>query len=110
MDVKLTSTIFLSGDAQLRNMIKRLEQVLDRAKKIGLALSADKCEFRRKEITYLGETLTQDGLRPDENKVKAIKDYARPESKQDVQRLLGMVNFIAKFAPKISDVTAPLEN
>ena len=87
---------------------QRLEQVLDRAKKIGLTLSADKCEFRRKEITYLGETLTQDGLRPDENKVKAIKDYARPESKQDVQRLLGMVNFIAKFAPKMSDVTAPL--
>ena len=78
---------------------QRLEQVLDRAKKIGLTLSADKCEFRRKEITYLGETLTQDGLRPDENKVKAIKDYARPESKQDVQRLFGMVNFIAKFAP-----------
>ena len=35
-------------------------------------------------------------------------NYTRPESKDDVLRLLGMVNFIAKFAPRISDVTAPL--
>ena len=54
---------------------QHIEQVLDRAKEIGLTLSADKCEFRRKEITYLGETLIQDGLRSDENKVKAIKGY-----------------------------------
>ena len=40
--------------------------------------------------------------------VSSATGYARPESKQDKQRLLGMVNFIAKFAPKISDVTASL--
>ena len=32
----------------------------------------------------------------------------KPEDKQGVQRLLGMVNYVAKFAPNISEVTAPL--
>ena len=35
-----------------------LEQVLDRAKEIGWTPSANKCEFRQTEITYLEETLT----------------------------------------------------
>ena len=66
---------------------KRSGKVLEKAKQINLTLSADKCEFRRKEITYLGERLTPHGLKPDENKIKAIIDYERPTSKQDVQRL-----------------------
>ena len=68
----------------------------------------EKCEFRANAITYLGERLTADGVKPDEAKIKAIQEYTRPESKQDVLRLLGIVKFIAKFAPRISDATAHL--
>ena len=60
------------------------------------------------EITYLGDTLTTQGARPDDSKIKAILEYTKPESRQDVLRLVGMVNFIAKFAPNVSEVTAPL--
>lgn len=70
-----------------------------------MTLSKEKCQFRQTEITYLGERLTQDCVKPDSDKIKAIKDYVKPTNKQDVQRLLGMVNFIAKFAPEVS---APL--
>ena len=73
-----------------------------------MTLSKDKCQFRQTKITYLGETLTANGVKPDETKVEAIKNYPKPTNKHDVRRLLGMVNFIAKFAPNISDVTAPL--
>ena len=73
-----------------------------------MTLNKDKCKFRRTELVYLGEQLTKDGVKADDSKIKAINEYPRPESKQDLLRLLGMVNFVAKFAPKISDVTAPL--
>ena len=52
--------------------------------------------------------MTQTGVKPDITKIKAILDYPPPTSKQDVQRFLGMTNFIAKFLPQLSDVTAPL--
>ena len=87
---------------------QNLERVLNRVADINMTLSKDKCQFRQTEITYLGETLTANGVKPDETKVEAIKNYPKPTNKHDVQRLLGMVNFIAKFAPNISDVTAPL--
>ena len=73
-----------------------------------MKLSKEKCQFRQTEITYLGERLTQHGVKPDVDKIKAINEYAKPTNKQDVQRLLGMVNFVAKFGPQVSEVTAPL--
>jgi hypothetical protein len=73
-----------------------------------MTLSREKCQLRQTEFTYLGEIPTQHGVKPDGDKLKAIRDYVKPTNKQDVPRLLGMVNFIAKFAPKVSDVTAPL--
>ena len=85
-----------------------LGRVLNRVTDINMTLSKDKCQFRQTKITYLGETLTAHGVKPDETKVEAIKNYPKPTNKHDVQRLLGMVNLIAKFAPNISDVTAPL--
>ena len=87
---------------------RNLTRVLDRVLEINMTLSRDKCQFRQTEVTYLGETLTQTGVKPDITKIKAILDYPPPTSKQDVQRLLGMTNFIAKFLPQLSDVTAPL--
>jgi transposase InsO family protein len=87
---------------------RNLERVLNRVAEINMTLGRDKCQFRQTEITYLGETLTQTGVKPDSNKIKAILQYTRPTSKHDLQRLLGMTNFIAKFLPKLSEVTAPL--
>ncbi|CAB4030046.1 Hypothetical predicted protein [Paramuricea clavata] len=87
---------------------QNLERVLNRVADINMTLSKDKFQFPQTKITYLGETLTANGVKPDETKVEAIKNYPKPTNKHDVQRLLGMVNYIAKFAPNISDVTAPL--
>ena len=56
----------------------------------------------------MGETLTQEGVKADNQKIKAILEYCTPECKADVLSLLGMVNFIAKFAPKVSELTTPL--
>ena len=75
-----------------------------------MTLSHDKCQFLQIEVTYLGETLTPSGIKPDINKIKAVLNYTRPTDKQDLQRLLGMTNFIAKFLPKLSDVTKRLRD
>ena len=81
---------------------QNLERVLNRVTDINMT------QFRQTKITYLGETLTAHGVKPDETKVEAIKNYPKPANKHDVQRLLGVVNFITKFEPNISGVTAPL--
>ena len=46
-------------------------------------------------------------VKPDASKLKAILEMPAPEDKHGLQRLLGMVNYVAKFAPSVSEVTAP---
>ncbi|CAC5382855.1 unnamed protein product [Mytilus coruscus] len=46
----------------------RLRSVLNRCQEVGLTLNTDKCRFRLKEVTYIGHTLSADGVRPDQEK------------------------------------------
>ena len=56
----------------------------------------------------MGHVLTAEGLQPDPEKVKAIKEMPTPPDKQSIQRLLGMTNYQQKFAPRLSEITTPL--
>ncbi|GFO04659.1 polyprotein [Plakobranchus ocellatus] len=82
---------------------ERLRKVLNRCRKINLTLNEKKCHFNEEEITYLGHKLTQDGVQPDKEKVKAITAMPPPEDKKGVERLLGTVNYMAKFIPNLSE-------
>ena len=59
-------------------------------------------------MSYTGHVQTPGGLKPDPNKVKAIGAMPTPSNKKTLQRLLGMITYLAKFLPNLSDVTEPL--
>ena len=63
---------------------------------------------REKGATYIGHLLTADGLRIHPEKVRAIEHMPKPTDVKAVQRLLGMVNYLAKFCPHLSDHCQPL--
>ena len=48
------------------------------------------------------------GIRPDPNKVEAIKSVPVPQNVSAVRRFLGMTNQLSKFVPDIADRTKPL--
>ena len=56
----------------------------------------------------MGHTLSAAGLSPDKSKVEAILSMNRPTDVAAVQRLLGFVNYLARFMPHLSDVCEPL--
>ena len=88
---------------------RRLIKALERAKEINLTLNIKKCMFGETEIVYLGHKLSAKGITPEHSKIDAILRMPVPENKQAVQRLLGMVNYVAKFYPHITSVTAKLQ-
>ena len=49
-------------------------------------------------------------LKPDLDKVKAVKIMPKPTCKQEVLSLLGFINYLAKFLPKLSEVAQPLRD
>lgn len=87
---------------------RRLRQLLDRIRSINLKLNKEKCKFRTTEVTYVGHVLTADGLKPDQEKVRAVQNMPEPEDKAGLMRFLGMLQYLAKFVPNLSEESAPL--
>lgn len=63
-----------------------------------------------KEIKYMGYIVSADGLKPDPEKISTIRNMKAPQNKEELQRFLGFVNYLGKFVPKLSDVSAPLRS
>ena len=82
--------------------------LLDRAREVNLKLNAKKMRLRLKEVPYMGHLLTDSGVKPDPAKIDAIINMPKPTDAKAVQRLLGSVNYLAKFLPCLSDVSEPL--
>ena len=59
-------------------------------------------------MDYMGHVFTDSGLKPDISKIAAIDKMPAPTDVQGVQRILGTVNYLAKFVPNMSEITAPL--
>ena len=90
------------------NHDERLSAFLQRASSNGLRLNRDKCKIRQKEVPYVGHLLTNEGLKVDPQKVKAVSEMPEPTSKTDVKRFLGFVQFLSRFLPQLSTIDAPL--
>ena len=72
---------------------ERLTAVLNRAKETGIRFNKDKCEFAKDQVKYFGHIISKEGIKPDPEKIKAIRDMPNLKSKQELQTLLGMLNF-----------------
>ena len=87
-----------------------LEKVMQRLQEINLHLNIKKCEFRVDQIAFVGNIFTSEGLKVDPDKVKAIKEMPTPTTKQEVQRFLGMTNYLSRYIDHHSDRTRVLRN
>lgn len=87
---------------------RRLKEVLEIAKRHNVKFNLQKCKFGMSEITYLGYTFSGNGVKVDEEKLKAIREMPTPTTKQELQRFLGMVNYIGRFINNLSERTAYL--
>ena len=85
-----------------------LRAVLQRSRDSNLRLKKSKCYIQQSEVKFHGHVFSQDGLKTDPEKVRAIVEMPRPTDKAGVQRLLGMVNYVSKFIPNLSDLTTRL--
>ena len=69
-----------------------------------MTLNSSKFQFRCDELTYLGHTISKDGINADANKIRAITEMSIPGNKKAVQHLLGMINYVGKFIPNLAEI------
>ena len=86
----------------------RLKAVLNQIEKAGATLNASKCEFSKTSLTFLGHVIDADGIHPDPEKTRAIRELKTPTVVPELRRFLGMVNQLGKFTPNLAELTQPL--
>ena len=111
--LNMSDDIFVFGKGRsdseaLKEHDAYLNQVLQRLQESGLTANLPKCEFRKPKMEFYGMVFSKEGIQPDPNKVDALIKMAPPTSVGEVQSLLGMTNFLARFIPDYSTITAPV--
>jgi hypothetical protein len=85
-----------------------IEEVLKRFKQYNIKINPKKCEFVRKEITFLGHTITRDGVKPDERNTIKISNLPIPKSQTDVRHCLGVFSFFRRLIRNFAKIASPL--
>lgn len=85
-----------------------IRTVLTRFRDYGLIVNAEKCEFFKSSVTFLGHQVDGDGIRPLPEKVTAIKEFPLPETVRQLRRFLAMLNFYKRFIKNASELQAAL--
>ena len=88
--------------------VARLRQVFDRLRQAKLKLGAEKCTFAAAEVSYLGHRVTVDGLLPDPDLLKAIRDIEAPKSATEVRSFLGLAGYYRRYVNNFAAIAGPL--
>lgn len=93
-----------------KELHKTVSEVIEVLKISGFKLNKNKCIFEAKKLKFLGHIVSAKGLEADPEKVEAIQAMKTPTNKKELQRLLGMITYLNKFIPNMSDLTNPLRD
>lgn len=88
--------------------LQHLSDILQRLYQAGLTVQPKKCSLVKQETKYLGYLLGRGVIRPQQDKVQAVKNCLRPHTKTEVKSFLGLVGWYRRFIPNFSTRAAPL--
>ncbi|KAK9694947.1 RNase H-like domain found in reverse transcriptase [Popillia japonica] len=78
------------------------EALKDHNQKVVSKLNKSKVIFCKKKVKFFGHYLTNEGLKPDNSKVIAVKEMPSPSNKKDLLRLIGMINYLGRYIKNLS--------
>ncbi|XP_063044707.1 uncharacterized protein LOC134438913 [Engraulis encrasicolus] len=88
--------------------LPRVQAVLDSLRDAGLTANPKKCKLAFSETNYLGYTIGRGLVKPQEAKLRAIKDWPQPITKRQVRAFLGLAGYYRRFIANFASIAAPL--
>ncbi|XP_045447548.1 uncharacterized protein K02A2.6-like [Melitaea cinxia] len=87
-----------------------LNKVIERARKYNVKFNKNKIQYKSDHVKYVGLIVSQEGIQVDPDNVKAILELKEPSNVKQLQKFLGMCNYLSRFIPHYSVITEPLRN
>lgn len=83
-------------------------EIMQRAEQHNVKFNPDKIQFKVNNVHFMGHVITPQGVKADDGKIQAVVSMPAPEDRQALQRLLGMIRYLAPFIRGEATLTAPL--
>ena len=97
--------VYGRADAEPNKNLMRLMQV---AKDEGLVFNSKKCAIKTSEIVFFGTVYRKNAIRPDPSKIEYIRKMPTPQDKEDLQRFIGLMNYLVAYIPHFADKVSAL--
>ena len=85
-----------------------VEEVIRRMEENDLYVKPEKCKWKVREVGFLGVVIGKDGIKMEEEKVKAVLNWPIPKLVKDVQKFLGLANYYRQFIKDFAQIARPL--
>ena len=92
----------------LEELEERTINVLERLRKFNLKLDPAKCIFGATEVKHLGYIVSDEGIRPDPEKLEALKTWPFPKTVKELKSFLGFASFYRRFVNGFARIAKPL--
>lgn len=90
--------------------LQRLQSVFDKFRQAGMLLNAEKCQFGRTKIKFLGHVISHDGLEVDRERVSDLLNIPPPSTVTELRKALGAFAYLHRYIPGFCDIAQPLYN
>ena len=92
------------GAQDLPDMLEKLSAVFMCIGESGMKLATDKCAFGLKEIQFLENTITSEGVTPLKQKIATfLRTFKMPKNAKQTRRMIGFFNFYETFIPELGE-------
>ena len=88
--------------------VAAVQWILKQLRKFLLYINLKKCRFHQDEVWFLGYVVSLKGIRMEDKRIEAVKQWPEPQSVRDIQVFLGFANFYRRFIQGFSRIAAPL--
>lgn len=90
--------------------IGTLQRVLDAIKHYQLTVKPSKTNIGYNQVDFLGHTVNDGTQTPEQTKCHKIDGLVRPQTKKDVRKMVGLINFYRKYVDNFAHIVTPLTN
>ena len=91
-----------------RTEIEHLAVVLERSRRAGLKIKPSICLLFPKSVSYLGHTVSANGVATDPEKVMAVAKWTVPKCVRDIRSFLVLASYYCKYIRSFAEIACPL--